>query len=76
MKGYITAVTVGAIVIPIALRVLAPPDRMAWWPDTASMVIVGGAVAVSVVWKARIDREWNPRIWNVLKALARRSSSN
>ena len=75
MKTYIKAVLFAGVILPIILHMIAS-DRMPWWPDTASFGIAAGAVAASLVWKARVDREWNPRIWNVIKTVAGRSRSH
>ena len=40
-------------------------------PDAVSMGIASGAVAAVLVWKARIEREVNRRLWSSLKAIAR-----
>ena len=71
MKSYLIAFLIGGLVIPLILHLLAP-RAMPWWPDTVSFGAVAGVVAVSSVWKTRADREFNRRVWNVLKMLARR----
>jgi hypothetical protein len=62
---------IAGIVIPVSLHVLSP-ERMPWWPDTASLSVVFGVTAVLAVSKHRKDREMNRRIWMVLKGLGRR----
>ena len=49
---------------------------MPWWPDTAVMAVTFGTFAVIVAVKARTERETNRRLWNGVKALARRIGSN
>jgi len=44
---------------------------MPWWPDTVSMGIAFGVVAVLVVSKSRSEREQNRRLWKALKDVAR-----
>ena len=44
---------------------------MPWWPDTVSMGIAFGVVAVLVVSKTRSEREQNRRLWKAMKNLAR-----
>ena len=45
---------------------------MPWWPDTVSMGIAFGVVAVLVVSKTRREREQNRRLWKAMKDLARK----
>ena len=66
MKLYVTMLLGAGGVIPILLHVTAA-DRMPWWPDTATLGIGFGALAVAMVWKARTDREMNHRLWIALK---------
>ena len=75
MTSYFKAFLVGGIVLPLVLHLIAP-EAMPWWPDTVSFGMAAGAVALSVVWKARADREFNRRVWNALKSLARRPDSH
>ena len=44
---------------------------MPWWPDTVSMGIAFGVVAVVVVSKTRREREMNRRLWKAIVNLAR-----
>jgi hypothetical protein len=72
VNPYAKAVVYGGIVLPLGLHLIAS-DRMPWWPDTVSVGIASGAVAVALVWKARADRDTNRRLWNALKVLTHRS---
>jgi len=74
MKTYATAVLLAGVVIPILLHMVAN-ESMPWWPDTVSMGIAFGAAALAVVWKTRIERETNRRLWSALKILGRRWTS-
>ena len=74
MKTYATAVLLAGVVIPILLHMVAS-ESMPWWPDTVSLGIAFGAATLVVVWKTRIERETNRRLWNVLKILGRRWTS-
>jgi hypothetical protein len=49
---------------------------MPWWPDTVSMGIAFGVVAVLVVSKTRREREMNRRLWKALRNLARHRDWN
>ena len=71
LSGYVKALVVGGVIVPVALHVIAS-DRMPWWPDTVSFAIAAGAVAVALVWKARADREMNRRFGKALNAVLRR----
>ena len=75
MKSYVKTFLITAIISGIFFHIVGS-ESMPWWPDTVSMGIVSGAVAVVLVWKARTDREMNRRLWIALKALARRLSSH
>ncbi len=75
MKTYAKAVLVAGVIIPILLHMVAG-ESMPWWPDTVSMGIAFGAAAFVVVWKTRIERETNRRLWNALKILGRRWTSS
>jgi peptidoglycan/LPS O-acetylase OafA/YrhL len=66
VRTYATAFLVAGVIIPIVLHMIAS-ESMPWWPDTVSMGLAFGAAAVAIVWKARIDREANRRIWKALK---------
>jgi hypothetical protein len=70
MNSYIRAFVIAGVIIPIFLHVIAS-KAMPWWPDTASMGIAFGVVAVLVVSKTRSEREQNRRFWKALKDLAR-----
>jgi len=70
MKVYFRAFLIGGVIIPIVLHVIASKE-MPWWPDTVSMGIAFGVVAVLVVLKTRQEREQNRRFWNALKELTR-----
>jgi len=70
MKVYFRALLIGGVIIPIVLHVIAS-KAMPWWPDTVSMGIAFGVVAVLVVAKTRQEREQNRRFWNALKELTR-----
>ena len=61
---------IGAVIIPLLLHLL--PGSMPWWPDTVSIGVGFGVVAVASAWRIRKDREMNPRIWNAIKPLFRR----
>jgi len=74
MNVYFKAFLIAGILIPLTLHVLAP-TAMPWWPDTVSLSIGFGLVAVLSVSRFRKDREMKRRLWNAIKALARRSDS-
>jgi hypothetical protein len=67
---YVRAFLIAGVIIPIVLHVIAS-KAMPWWPDTVSMGIAFGVVAVVLVSKARREREQKRRFWNALKELAR-----
>ena len=69
-RVYVRAFLIAGVIIPIVLHVIAS-KAMPWWPDTVSMGIAFGVVAVLVVWKARSEREQNRRLWKALRNLAR-----
>jgi len=69
-RVYVRALVIAGIIIPIVLHVIAS-KAMPWWPDTVSMGIVFGVVAVVVVSKHRSGREANRRLWKALMNLAR-----
>ncbi len=72
---YLKTFMIAGVIIPIILHVLNS-RLMPWWPDTVSMGIGFGIVAVLCVYKARTDREMNRRLWTALKAVARNWRSN
>lgn len=74
MRIYAKVFLAAGVILPIILHGLAP-QAMPWWPDTVSMGIAFGAVAVVVLAKTRTDRAINRRLWHALKTLARRYSS-
>jgi hypothetical protein len=74
MKGYLKAFLIGGVAFPLTLHLIAPA-AMPWWPDTASVGMVAGAVAIAFVWKSRVDREMNRRMRKVIKAIVRRPDS-
>jgi hypothetical protein len=47
-----------------------------WWPDTVSVGAIFGTLAVLIAVKVRTERETNRRLWNGLKTLVHRVSSN
>ncbi len=67
MKLYVTVFLTAGVIVPILLHTVAP-DRMPWWPDTVTMGIGFGFVAIVVVWKTRAERDMNRRLWSALKA--------
>ena len=67
---YVRTFLIAGVIIPIFLHVIAS-KAMPWWPDTVSMGIVFGVVAVVVVSKHRSGREANRRLWKALMNLAR-----
>jgi hypothetical protein len=69
-RVYVRTFLIAGVIIPIVLHVIAS-KAMPWWPDTVSMGIVFGVVAVLVVSKTRREREQNRRLWKALKDLAR-----
>jgi phosphotransferase system glucose/maltose/N-acetylglucosamine-specific IIC component len=75
MKSYAKAVLLGGVIIPILLHMVAS-ESMPWWPDTVSMGIAFGAAALAMVWKTRVERDTNLRLWNALKILGRRWTSH
>jgi hypothetical protein len=75
MKVYVKTFLIAGVVIPIFLHMVAS-ERMPWWPDTVSVGIASGAVAVVLVSKVRTDREMNRRVWKALKVLARHWGSS
>jgi hypothetical protein len=75
MNSYIRAFVIAGVIIPIFLHVIAS-KAMPWWPDTVSMGIAFGVVAVLVVSKTRREREMNRRLWKALRNLARHRDWN
>ncbi len=75
MKVYLKALLIAGVIVPIFLHMVAS-ERMRWWPDTVSVGIAFGAVAVVLVWKARTAREMNCRLWKTLRTFARHRGSN
>ena len=67
---YVRTFLIAGVIIPIFLHVIAS-KAMPWWPDTVSMSIAFGVVAVLLVAKSRREREQKRRFWNALKELAR-----
>ena len=70
MKIYVRAFLIAGVIIPIFLHVIAS-KAMPWWPDTVSMGLAFGVVAVLVVLKTRSEREQNRRLWKAIMNLAR-----
>jgi hypothetical protein len=70
MKIYFRAFLIAGVIIPIVLHVIAS-KAMPWWPDTVSMGIAFGVVAIVVVAKSRREREMNRRLWKAIVNLAR-----
>ncbi len=75
MNVYAKAFLVAGVIIPVVLHIVAR-ESMPWWPDTVSMGIAFGATAIAIVWKQRKDRETRRHLWNSLKTIARRWTSN
>ena len=69
-RVYVRAFVIAGVIIPIFLHVIAS-KAMPWWPDTVSLGIAFGVVAVLVVSKTRREREVNRRLWEALRNLAR-----
>jgi hypothetical protein len=69
-RVYVRAFLIAGVIIPIFLHVIAS-KAMPWWPDTVSMGIAFGVVAVLVVSKTRRERDTNRRLWKALRNLAR-----
>jgi hypothetical protein len=69
-RVYVRAFLIAGVIIPIVLHMIAS-KAMPWWPDTVSMGIVFGVVAVVVVSKNRTGREANRRLWKALINFAR-----
>jgi hypothetical protein len=69
-RVYVRAFVIAGIIIPIALHVIAS-KAMPWWPDTVSMGIAFGVVAVVIVSRNQRQREVNRRLWKALMNLAR-----
>ena len=57
---YVRAFLIAGVIIPIFLHLIAS-KAMPWWPDTVSMGIAFGVVAVVLVSKARREREQKRR---------------
>jgi cyanophycinase-like exopeptidase len=80
MNLKVAAFLIAGLVVPIALHIVAGDATMPWWPDTVSMGIAFGFVAVVVVSRMRADRERNRRLWRALRecgvAIGRRFGSN
>jgi len=74
-RAYVRAFLIAGVLIPIFLHVIASKE-MPWWPDTVSMGIAFGVVAVVVVWKTRKERDLNRRLWKALMNLARHRDWN
>jgi hypothetical protein len=69
-RVYVRTFLIAGVIIPIFLHVIAS-KAMPWWPDTVSMGIAFGVVAVLVVSKTRREREMNRRLWKAIMNLAR-----
>ena len=69
-RVYVRAFLIAGVVIPIVLHVIAS-KAMPWWPDTVSMGIVFGVVAIVIMSKTGREREVNRRLWKALMNLAR-----
>lgn len=69
-RVYVRTFLIAGVIIPIVLHVIAS-KAMPWWPDTVSMGIAFGVVAVLVVWKNRRERELKRRLWKAIMNLAR-----
>jgi len=67
MRLYVTIFLAAGVILPIGLHVVAS-DGMPWWPDTVTMGIGFGFVAIVVLSKLRAERDMNRRLWNALKA--------
>jgi hypothetical protein len=74
-RVYVRAFLIAGVIIPIFLHVIASKE-MPWWPDTVSMGIAFGVVAVLVVSKTRRERDVNRRLWKALLNLARHRDWN
>ena len=74
-RVYVSTFLIGGIIIPIVLHVIAS-KAMPWWPDTVSMGIAFGVVAVLMVSRNQRQREVNRRLWNALRDLARHRDWN
>jgi hypothetical protein len=66
MRLYVTTFLAAGVMLPIGLHLVAA-DRMPWWPDTVTMGIGFGFVAIVMVWKTRAERDINRRLWHALK---------
>ena len=75
MKFYVKTFLIAGAVIGTFFHVVTR-EPMPWWPDTFTMAVIFGTLAVIVAVKARTERETNRRLWSGLKALARRLNSN
>ena len=71
MNTLAKTLLIAGVVIPVSLHVLSP-EKMPWWPDTASLAIVFGVTAVVVVSRHRKEREMNRRFGMAVARLARR----
>jgi peptidoglycan/LPS O-acetylase OafA/YrhL len=69
-RVYVRAVVIAGVIIPVVLHVIAS-KAMPWWPDTVSMGIAFGVVAVVIVSRNQRQREVNRRLWKALMNLAR-----
>lgn len=69
-RVYVRAFVIAGVIIPIVLHVIAR-KAMPWWPDTVSMGIAFGVVAVLIVSRNQRQREVNRRLWNAVRDLAR-----
>ena len=69
-RVYVRAVVIAGVIIPVVLHVIAS-KAMPWWPDTVSMGIAFGVVALVIVSRNQRQREMNRRLWKALMNLAR-----
>jgi hypothetical protein len=69
-RVYVRTFLIAGVIIPIFLHVIAS-KAMPWWPDTVSMGIAFGVVAVLIVSRNQRQREVNRRLWKALMNLAR-----
>jgi uncharacterized membrane protein len=67
---YLRTFLIAGVVIPIGLHVVAT-KAMPWWPDTVSLGLSFGVVAVLIVSRMRTDRERNRRLWHAMQAFGK-----
>ncbi len=73
MRGYLVAIVVGGIALPLLMHFISPA-AMPWWPDTVSVALAGAATAPIILWRTRADRAFRHRVGTVIIKAVHRSA--